>query len=109
MTKGFRDSLIKFRLAVSQINCHRYKFDVNKDKLYCPLCINTKETEKHILFDCQYYEQLRVSCLPDVLLRERDVASVTGLMKQDCYNHSIGRFLFYVFKRREALINQIRA
>ena len=108
MTKGFRDSLIKFRLAVSQINCHRYKFDVNKDKLYCPLCINTKETEKHILFDCPYYEQLRVSCLPDELLRERDIASVTGLMKQDCYNHSLGRFLFYLFKRREALINQLR-
>ena len=99
MPKCFRDVLIKFRLGVSQINSHRYKFDRNKDKLYCPFCDRLNETETHVLFHCPAYAELRISYLP--------VNTLHQLFTKQELNFSLARFLFYVFKLRANLLTHM--
>lgn len=55
-----RNALVKFRLGVSEINYHRFKFSLNNDLKKCPFCIiDYYEDEKHVLFVCPLYEQIR--------------------------------------------------
>ena len=99
LPKCFRDTLIKFRLSVSQINCHRFKFDTNKDNLYCPFCRVLRETESHVLFICPVYSDLRKAYLPAHTLQ--------ALFTRQELKFSLARFLFYVFKLRNTLITHI--
>ena len=47
---------IKFRLGVSEIYCHRYKYSKNIDLMRCPFCVRYYlEDERHILFICPMY------------------------------------------------------
>jgi len=96
LPKCFRDILIKFRLGVTQINSHRFKFDINQDRLYCPFCHVLKETEIHVLFQCPAYSDLRMSYLP--------VCTLQDLFTKQEFSFSLARFLFYVFKLRDSLL-----
>ena len=47
---NLRNILTKFRLGVSQINCHRYRFETDIRLKHCPFCIQTCfEDENHVV------------------------------------------------------------
>ena len=59
--KVFRESLTRFRLGVSDIKTHRNRFSSNgnSDINHCPFCPQAVEDEKHILFHCNKYNNIR--------------------------------------------------
>ena len=83
----YRNALIKFRLGVSKIYGHRYKFHKNKTMLKCPFCKNADEDEFHVLFIWPIYEETRLNIMPNNLLCERNVYSMCRLMSEDMYQN----------------------
>ena len=48
--EGYRNALAQFRMRVSPINMHRYRFSSIMEKKVCPICPDTPENEMHFLF-----------------------------------------------------------
>ena len=62
-----RRILIKFRLGVSQINCHKYRFEKDVLMKNCPFCIQRlNEDENHVLFVCPLYKSSREEFLSHI-------------------------------------------
>ena len=97
--RSLRDIFIKFRLGVSKINCHRYKFNNNKTLLRCPFCRYNNENEHHVIYECNAYTDLRC-ILPSSLNTIPLNVLLSGSMNHEC----VARFLLAMFKRREILI-----
>ena len=57
--EGYRNALAQFRMGVSPINVHRYRFSSIMEKKLCPICPDTPESEMHFLFACPLYNGLR--------------------------------------------------
>ena len=53
------NTLAKFRMGVSNINAHRYKFDKDPNTRLCPFCTTQVEDEFHIMFICPIYADIR--------------------------------------------------
>ena len=104
LPKVFRDVLLKFRLGVSAINCHRYRFDNNITRRYCPFCSVHMETEMHVIFVCKAYDDLRTK-LPEQIVSSPNVRSLLTLLSSDEYVYCLSKYLYYVFKRRSVLLN----
>ena len=101
-----RNVLIQFRLGVSKINGHRYKFYKNKALLKCPSCKNVNEDEFHILFCCPVYEELRLKMLPQNIICQRNVYSMCKLMSETVYHRCVARYLVNVFIKRSELLER---
>ena len=63
----YRNSLVQFRMGVSQINLHRHRFSTTTDNTTWPFYANQQETEIHFVFQCPVYNQLRSKYLPDII------------------------------------------
>ena len=59
--KGFRDALVRFRLGVSDIATHRNRFIRNPapGTNDCKFCPGQTENERHVLFHCSAYNDIR--------------------------------------------------
>ena len=56
-----RNVLLKFRIGVSEINSHRFKFSKDDTLKQCPFCVRYYlENESHVLFVCPFYNDLRI-------------------------------------------------
>ena len=55
----YRNVFAQFRMGVSQLNVHRYRFSPSPENTNCPLCPNKEESEIHFLFECPLYNQIR--------------------------------------------------
>ena len=106
--RKYRNILIKFRLGVSQIHGHRYKFyKYNRLLLKCPLCENPTEDEFHVLFECYAYVDLRNSILPQNLVNIRNTHSMCNIMNDNVYQRNVAKYLlYYKFAKRSELIQQ---
>ena len=102
--RSLRTVLIRFRLGVSAINQHRYKFYSNKNLLKCPACNAVVENEFHVLFECVAYNDLRHK-LPKKILDNKTTQSMLQLLNNDDYNISVSRFLVDMFIRRNDYVN----
>ena len=101
----FRNALIRFRLGVSTINCHRYRFYTNRNLFKCPLCNASHEDELHVLFFCEKYEHLRVYFFPSVYLENRTHNNMISLLSNRNYYLCVAKFLYYMFKIRYNIMN----
>ena len=101
--RSLRNVLIKFRLGVSKLNCHRYKFYKNKELLNCPFCINKLENEFHVLFECGSYSSIR-SILPQNIIVAHNEASMYRLLSENFYHKCTAIYLLQMFKLRDTLI-----
>ena len=102
--RSLRTVLIRFRLGVSAINQHRYKFYSNKNLLKCPACNAVVENEFHVLFECVAYNDLRQK-LPKKILDNKTTQSMLQLLNNVDYNISVSRFLVDMFIRRNDYLN----
>jgi hypothetical protein len=100
----FRDALIKFRLGISPIRAHklRYRKDVLPRHLVCPLCKSAEEDEKHVLFHCRAYDDLRRDVIVLSPAAENNYVSVLKVMSvQDAETTiQLSRFLYRVYQKR---------
>ena len=100
-----RDILCKFRLGVSDILCHKNRY--NERDRTCPVCKAHEETEMHFLITCSAYNTWRVRFLPQVVVDHGDkVAVFSRLMSSDCPETvlNICRFLNHAFRQRLDLL-----
>ena len=79
---SLQTTLIRFRLGVSNILCHRYKYSNNIDIQLCPLCKKNIEDEHHIILVCKVYENFRLTYLSDKFLKKTDVRSIQAFLCQ---------------------------
>ena len=94
-----RKVYIQFRLGVSELNSHRYRFSNDLEKQLCSKCnLREKESEMHVLFNCPMYEQLRHEILPKNILSQRNYNSFIYLMTNE--HISLGFYLYRMFKQR---------
>ena len=63
----YRNALAQFRMGVSQINGHRYRFAQRADNVLCPFGCSKPENEIHFVFECPKYMLLRFRYLPESL------------------------------------------
>ncbi|RUM93601.1 MAG: hypothetical protein DSZ28_07615 [Thiothrix sp.] len=73
----FRNTIIRFRLGISEISVHRYRYRDDVHSLICPSCQEEEEDEIHVLLQCPVYEDLRVKHLGD----ERNPPNVNTFVK----------------------------
>ena len=106
--RKLRNNLARFRLGVSQINLHRYKFYKNNDTLLkCPFCKNCIEDEPHIIFDCPAYDDLRsnsqlsVDC--NVVNKEYYLFSIMNNFNNQ---KTLSIFLTLLFKKRRSMLEE---
>ena len=63
-----RNALIRFRLGVSCLKTHRFRFGPrpisDNNALVCPFCPGTEETELHFMLVCPKYVELRERLIP---------------------------------------------
>ena len=102
--RSLRNVLIRFRLGVSAINQHRYKFYSNKNLLKCPACNAPVENEFHVLFECVAYNDLRHK-LPIKIVNNKTTQAMLQLLSNDEHNISVSKFLVEMFARRYDYVN----
>ena len=101
--KPYRDILAKFRLKVSQLYCHRYKFTPSVDKT-CPLCLSADETEIHFVLNCAKLEGLRKTVLPQHVLTNRNHQTLNILSSNECISFVFAKYLFHAMKLRTDIL-----
>lgn len=103
LCRSYKKALSRFRMGVSEINTHRYKFYADKKLQNCPFCAQTKEDEFHVLFICKQYEDLRILCLPEGFLENRTMFNMFSLLRENSY--SLAKFLYLMFCRRRDVLS----
>ena len=104
--KRFRDTIIRFRLGLNELGVNKRFQTGNVDIKNCPFCQGILEDEKHLLFTCHMYQDLRHKYLPHLINLDRqslDIALNTPCVESI---RKVAMFLFYSLKKRE---DQIRA
>ena len=73
---SLRNVLAKFRLGVSQIHCHRYKFSLVDDYRICPFRVkHYYEHEHRVLFVCQFYTTIRNEYLSNIISKVDNIVN----------------------------------
>ena len=103
-SRKLRNVLIKFRLGVSQIHGHRYKFSLDLEKHICPMCNIYTEDEFHVLFVCNVYNNLRLKLLPNYFSLNKDKYALVEILSNDEYAHQVAVYLFNAFKLRNSIL-----
>ena len=104
LNKHLRNTLVRFRLSVSKINGHRFKFSADPEKRMCPICQSNVEDEYHIVFVCNHYEKLRLNYLPFYVRTNRGLDSLVKLLGSNDDYYSLSVFLSEFFKLRDILL-----
>ena len=103
--EAYRNALAQFRMGISQINAHKYRFSA-KESTACPFCPEKVESEIHFLFECPTYNQLRRNYLHDSVAGS-DFQKIKWLLTNDSPKVIVNtaKFLFFAFKLRAANLN----
>jgi hypothetical protein len=97
-----------FRVAIAQIRCgvlpinnnlNRYGHDINKS--LCPFC-ETIEDEKHFLFACFMYDELRSRFLPDA--KEYYMRELLSCQSNKT-SLNLAKFVFHAIKLRHKILD----
>ena len=102
--KALRNVVVRFRLGVSRLNCHRFKFYSNKNLLKCPVCKANEENEFHVLFECIAYNDLRFK-LPKSIVSVKTNQSMITLLSSSEYYLCLAKFLLDMFHRRSDYVD----
>ena len=103
----YRNVLAQFRMGVSQINVHKYRYSKKTENWECPFCTKTLETEEHFIFECPKYVDVRLKYLQIIVSTEYPVNGNLHVMKL-CEEKVLdfAKFLFYAFKLRSQALNE---
>jgi len=107
-TSNYSKTLARFRIGVSEINAHRFRFSKQPRKQLCPFCPQAIEDEIHVVFNCPAYTDLRNK----LLIISRHVSQrlqLVNLFKCNNYEgqHNFSKFLFLLIKkRRQGVVTQ---
>ena len=99
-----RNVLVKFRLGVTEIYCHRHKYSANDDLRKCPFCIrNYFEDENHLLFICPLYNNIRLKYFKDQQMYSHiDQCKFYTLVNNQYY--VVSKYLFEALSYRKTVL-----
>ena len=103
----YRCALARFRMGVSPLNAHKYRFASTDDARKCPFCTDQLEDENHLLFICPIYKDLRE--IVQFLKRRNFTGNqICSLLRKREEKHILefSKFLFQAFKLRFTLLNE---
>ena len=105
--RHLRNTLVQFRLSVSKINGHRFKFSADPEKRMCPICKSHVEDEFHVIFVCNPYENLRLKYLPFYARENRRLDTLVKLLKSHDNYYSLSLFLAESFRVRDTILKSM--
>ena len=95
----FRDTFVRFRMQMSDIYAHRYRYDSSKS-LTCPSCREDDEDDKHFLLECPVYEDLRQRLLRKYMaVGVNNYAFLIGSRDFEVL-HNVSLYMYHAFRRR---------
>ena len=103
--RSFRDVLVKFRVGISDIFRHKYRYN-NAYTLVCPCCTEADEDEIHVLLQCPVYDDLRTKYLgkfkdpPNLDTFKKLLSSV-----DDNHIKQLTCLLYHIMKRRKEALS----
>ena len=99
-----RNVLVKFRLGVTEIYCHRHKYSANDDLRKCPFCIrNYFEDENHLLFICPLYNNIRLKYFKDQQMYSHIDQCKFNALANDQY-YVVSKYLFEALCYRKTVL-----
>jgi len=101
-----RNALIRFRLGVSQLKIHKFRFArANVHNYDCPYCKDILETEIHFVLVCPAYTELRNYYIPHKFFRYPCLQKLSLLLASEnkVLLMRLAKFLSEAFAKRELL------
>ena len=97
----YRTALAQFRMGVSQIYKHRFRFSPSDENWRCPVCKSVNETETHFMFVCPAYTDIREKYLPPIRITDLDHLLVIILKSTSSDTiMNVAKFICLAFERR---------
>ena len=101
----FRDVYIKFRLGMSELYSHQYRFREDPPSMLCPSCKEDDEDDAHFLLECPAYEDLRSRYIR-FAINPMTLNYVSLLASCDVeIIRAVSIYLYFAFKRRKYATN----
>lgn len=100
LLRCFKIAYTQFRFGISPIMIHkmRYKLNVTPSQLLCPKCKEEVEDERHVLFSCNAYNEMRRD-EPSLNCPDADISSLMSAV--DCETIAgLSKYLYHVFRKR---------
>ena len=104
----YGNSLVQFRMGVSQIHLHRHRFLTTTDITTWSFYANQQETEIHFVFKCPVYNQLRSKYLPDIInVRHprKHLIIPMNSSSQETKSLNVAKFLVCAFNLRSSKLD----
>jgi len=99
--KVFRDVWIRFRMGLSDMYMHRYRYRPEVNTTLCPSCRESDEDERHLLLCCPAFESLRVKYLiPFLNQGTEDPLTYFLSSKESSVIRAVSTYLYHAFKWR---------
>lgn len=101
--KVIRNSMIRFRLGISDIYSHRNRFSKGQTNDTCPVCNEDEEDDVHFVLQCPAYEDLRQKYLQlESLTRDLNTLVYLFSNTDDSKTRGIALYIFHASKRRRS-------
>ena len=98
----FRVAFSQIRAGVIPINSNLKRYSPNPNDLFCPFCCNTIENERHFLFECTTYSDLRQIFLQGISHDQiHKVLQGEGIHSA----RSIAKYVFHSIRRRQKILD----
>ena len=97
---SYRNALAQFRMGVSQINTHKYRYSKLPEEINCPFCENTHESEIHFLLHCPVYRNVRTRYLVNY---NRNISDQEHKTQESILG--MAKFLFFALQLRLKKMN----
>ena len=101
ITKVFRDVWIRFRLGISDLYVHKFRYNSMPYPTLCPLCDEEEEDEQHFVLTCPATYDIRRKYLFSHIQCETLDPLVSLLTTKETFViRNVAMYLYYAFKRR---------
>ena len=97
-----RKAIIRFRLGVSCIKPHRFRFSREQTDHRCPSCLNVYESEYHFLLICPKYHSLREMFLPKKFFINPTKFKMALLLASPIHVIGLANFISKAFDQRNS-------
>lgn len=100
-----RNILIRFRMGLSELYIHQFRFRKDVQCLLCPTCTEKDEDEIHFLFLCPAYEDLRRTFLSTCYgsLISDAIVQIFSSCDEDVVK-KVALYIYYAFRRRREAV-----
>ena len=103
-----RHTVTKFRLGISNIKVHKYRYSNVTDRdLMCPFCKESEENEVHFKLTCPAYYNLRLRFIEKKYYNQPCLFRFCLLMSTQNENtvRNLSMYIHKAYKLREALMS----